>query len=127
VSKVNFQDDSAEVRFDRAARFYDTFNCFIERFASKQRKEILRQATGNILEVGVGTGSSFKDYPPNKQIIAVDISQEMLHRAEEKLKNYNGKIELRREDVQNLSSKTKPLTQYSPRGFSALLQTHLRG
>lgn len=97
--------DYAEVRFDRVARFYDTFNFFVERFASKHRKEILRQARDNILEVGVGTGSSFKDYMPNERIVAVDISQEMLHRAEEKLKNYNGKIELRREDVQNLSFK----------------------
>jgi len=97
--------DQAEARFDRAARFYDTFNFFVERFASKERKEILHQARDNILEVGVGTGSSFKDYPPGKQIVAVDISKEMLRRAEEKLKNYNGKIELRREDVQNLSFK----------------------
>jgi len=93
------------VRFDRVARFYDTFNFIMERFASKHRKEILRQARGNILEVGVGTGSSFKDYPPDEQIVAVDISQEMLRRAEEKLKNFNGKVELRREDVQNLSFK----------------------
>jgi len=75
----------------------------MERFASKHRKEILRQARGNILEVGVGTGSSFKDYPPNERIVAVDISQQMLRRAEEKLRSYSGKIELRREDVQDLS------------------------
>jgi len=97
------QNDPAEVRFDRMARFYDAFNFFMERFASKHRKEILRQARGNILEVGVGTGSSFKDYPPSERIVAVDISQEMLRRAEEKLRSYSGKIELRREDVQNLS------------------------
>jgi len=97
------QNDPAEVRFDRVARFYDAFNFFMERFASKHRKEILRQARGNILEVGVGTGSSFKDYPPNERIVAVDISQEMLRRAEEKLRSYSGKIKLRREDVQNLS------------------------
>jgi len=97
------QNDPAEVRFDRVARFYDAFNFFMERFASKHRKEILRQAKGNILEVGAGTGNSFKDYPPNERIVAVDISQQMLRRAEGKLRSYNGKIELRREDVQNLS------------------------
>jgi len=58
------EKDPGEVRFDRAARFYDTLNAFIERFASKSRREVLRQARGNILEVGVGTRSSFKDYPP---------------------------------------------------------------
>jgi len=97
--------DPSEVLFDNAARFYDVFYFFIEPFASKHRREILRQAGDCVLEVGVGTGSSFKDYPPSRQIIAVDISREMLRRAEEKLKNYNGKIELRQEDVQNLSFK----------------------
>jgi len=87
---------------DWVARFYDTFNFFVERFASRRRKEILRKAKGNILEVGVGTGSSLKDYPLSEQIVAVDVSKEMLRRAEGKLKNYNGQIELCRGDVRNL-------------------------
>jgi len=101
------EKDPGEVRFDRLARFYDTFNLFMERFASKHRKALLRQAKGDILEVGVGTGSSFKDYPLSEQIVAVDISKEMLRRAEKKLRNYDGKIDLRREDVQNLSFKAE--------------------
>jgi len=91
-----------EAPFDRVARFYDALTFFVEWFVSKHRKEILRQAKGNILEVGVGTGSSFKDYPRGKHIVALDISQEMLRRAQEKAKNYSGRIKLRREDVQNL-------------------------
>jgi len=59
----------------------------------------------NVLEVGVGTGNNFKDYTPYKQILAVDISNEMLRRAGEKLKSYDGDIKLRREDVQALSLK----------------------
>jgi len=94
-----------EARYDRVAKFYDAINFFIEWFASKHRKEILRQARGNIVEIGVGTGNSFKDYPPGKHVVAIDISREMLRRAREKLKNYNGNIKLRREDVQNLSFK----------------------
>jgi len=105
MQNIASERDSDESRFDRAARHYDTLIFFVEWFASKHRKEILRQARGNILEVGVGTGSSFKDYPPGKHIMAVDISKEMLRRARGKLKNYNGNIRLRREDVQNLSFK----------------------
>ena len=96
---------STEVRFDWAARFYDTFNFFIERFASRHRKEILRQAEGNILEVGVGTGSSLRDYPPGEKIDGVDLRKEMLRRAEWKRENYNGEIELCRGDVRNLPFK----------------------
>jgi len=99
--------DPAEVCYDRVARFYDTFNFFMEWFASKHRRELLRQARGEILEVGVGTGRSFKDYTPNMNIVAVDISREMLKRAKEKLKNsdYNMNVKLRHEDVQRLSFK----------------------
>jgi len=95
--------DLVEVRYDRVARFYDVLNLFVEGFASTQRREILRQAKGSTLEVGVGTGNSFRDYPPGHRIVAVDISREMLRRAESKLAHYNGRIELRREDAQDLS------------------------
>jgi len=78
MNNFTLKNVSAEVRFDWAARFYDIFNFFIERFASRRRKEILRRAKGNILEVGVGTGSGLRDYPPNGQIVAVDVSKEML-------------------------------------------------
>jgi len=103
MNSSSVKNVSVEVHFDRVARFYDTLNFLVEQFASRYRKEILRQAKGNILEIGVGTGSSLKDYPPNEQIIAVDISQEMLRRAKEKLENYGGKIELCRGDLRNLS------------------------
>jgi len=96
------ETDLVAVRYNRVARFYDALNVFVEWFVSKHRKEILRQVKGRILEVGVGTGSSFKDYPPGKRILAVDISQEMLRRAREKLKNYSGTVKLSREDVQSL-------------------------
>lgn len=91
-----------EARIDRIAGLYDALNAMGEWFFSKQRKEILRLVSGNILEVGVGTGSSFKDYSPSKRILAIDISREMLRRASEKARSYDGRIELRREDVHQL-------------------------
>jgi ubiquinone/menaquinone biosynthesis C-methylase UbiE len=99
------QPDPAGFHFDKVARFYDTLNSIVEVFCSRRRKEILSRARGDILEVGVGTGCSFKDYPPGQHIVAVDTSREMLIRAEEKRKNYSGRIELRKEDIQNLSFK----------------------
>jgi len=105
MQNVGTQKDRVEAGFDRVAGFDDALNFFVEWFISKHRKEILRQARGNVLEVGVGTGSSFEDYPPSRRIMAVDISGEMLRRANEKLKNYNGNIKLRREDVQRLPFK----------------------
>lgn len=95
--------DPLEARYDRVARFYDAFTSFFEWFVSRNRKKLLRHAGSSILEVGVGTGNSFKDYPPGKRIVALDISREMLSRAAVKKKNYEGSVRLRREDVQRLS------------------------
>lgn len=95
--------DPLEARYDHVARFYDAFTSFFEWFVSRNRKKLLSQAGSSILEVGVGTGNSFKDYPPGKRIVAVDISREMLSRATVKKKNYRGSVSLRHEDVQRLS------------------------
>jgi predicted N-acyltransferase len=50
MSNVAIRNLSAEVRYDWLARSYGTFNFFIEQFTSRNRKEILRQGKGNILE-----------------------------------------------------------------------------
>jgi len=76
---------------------------FVEWFVSRNRKALLRRAGTEILEVGVGTGNSFSDYPKGKRIVAVDISREMLNRAKAKIRNYDGSVSLRHEDVHRLS------------------------
>ena len=97
------EKDLVEARYDRVARFYDALMAFVEWFVSRNRRALLRQAGTEILEVGVGTGNSFRDYPKGKRIVAVDISREMLNRAEAKKRYYEGSVSLRREDVQRLS------------------------
>lgn len=94
-----------KMSYDRVAKFYDGFFFGAEWFVSKQRKEVLREAKGVILEVGAGTGSSFKDYPSGKQIIALDSSKGMLRQAEKRMKVYSGKIELYVADTQSLPFK----------------------
>jgi len=105
MSNVESRRDPVEMRFDRVARLYDSLNFLSGRVASRPRQGLLRLAKGVVLEVGVGTGSSFKDYPPHKQVVAVDISREMLRRARGKLKNLDLNVKLRHEDVQHLSFK----------------------
>jgi len=76
MPNLKTETEGIEARIDRIAGFCDALNNMGEWFFSRQRKEILRQAEGGILEVGVGTGNSFKDYPPGKHIVAIDISRE---------------------------------------------------
>ena len=95
-----------EVRaYDRVAKLYDTLAFFVEWFISKHRKEILMSVEGQILEVGVGTGNSFKDYPSYNRIVAIDASSEMLWRAAKKLKRYEGDLELLLADIAYLPFK----------------------
>lgn len=103
MSRAKSRRDLVSFGYDRLARFYDTFSFLVELLVSGHRKEILRLARGSILELGVGTGSSFKDYPLHHRIVAVDVSQEMLRRADEKRTDYDGNVDLRIEDIQNLS------------------------
>jgi len=101
---VKVERDPSEVRYNRNAKFYDFFYYFGEKlYFSRYRRDILRDVKGKTLEVGIGTGKSFKLYPPNMDIVAIDISGEMLRRAVKRAKLYKGKVELRREDVQHLS------------------------
>ena len=88
--------------YDKVANFYDALTSSVEWFVSKNRKKILRLTKGLTLEVGVGTGNSFKDYPIRKQIVAVDVSREMLRRAKNKLKDLGGGVALVLSDIQNL-------------------------
>ncbi len=90
------------ISYDSIARFYDGLTSVIEWFISKQRKEILRHSNGVVLEVGAGTGNSFRNYPPANKVIAVDVSEGMLQLAKKKLETCHCKIELLLADAQKL-------------------------
>jgi ubiquinone/menaquinone biosynthesis C-methylase UbiE len=63
---------------------------------------LLAKMRGTTLIVAAGTGNDFKFFPPNMQVVAIDISPEMLERAARKAPAYAGTIELREMDVCNL-------------------------
>ena len=57
-----------------------------------------------ILEIGVGTGLTLKGYPPTSQVVGVDLSEDMLLRAERKRRAMPGRnITLKQEDAEALS------------------------
>jgi ubiquinone/menaquinone biosynthesis C-methylase UbiE len=69
------------------ARFYDPFMGSMEqRVLGRYRKQLIEPLSGNILEVGSGTGINFKLYPKGCNVIASEPSEHMLKYAEERLK-----------------------------------------
>jgi SAM-dependent methyltransferase len=63
------------------AALYD----FQMRLAQKRfdplRQEVVSQASGRVLELGVGTGLNLRFYPPGTQVFAVEPDPAMLRRA----------------------------------------------
>jgi ubiquinone/menaquinone biosynthesis C-methylase UbiE len=77
---VHFTSREISEKYDRFARWYDLVEGIPDGLGvRKLRRRLLRQASGNVLEVAVGTGKNLPYYPPGCRIMAVDISSEMLN------------------------------------------------
>ena len=88
--------------YDRNAAVYDKILSPVEKTLSKWRKSLLKDAKGNTLEVGVGTGKSFKDYPHGVSITGIDSSENMLKYARKRAKGYANIEKLMVMDAENL-------------------------
>ena len=62
-----------------------------EKLEHEWRKELLSQANGDVLEIGVGVGDNFKYYPAGVNITATDMSARIIEqaRAEAKTRGVN--------------------------------------
>ncbi len=66
-------------KYNHFARWFDLVEGVLDLLGvRKLRKRLLRQASGQVLEVAVGTGKNLRHYPDGCQIIAVDVSSKML-------------------------------------------------
>lgn len=88
--------DSVKQAYRRYARYYDLVFGLIFHPGRKTAIEHLHCRKGDrILEVGVGTGLSLGLYPKNVHVVGIDLSKEMLVRAEERVE---------REDLKQVES-----------------------
>ena len=101
------------------APLYD--KTFAKFFYSRERtviKDLNLPADAEILEVGVGTGTSLPAYPRNCHVIGVDQAPLMLARAREKIaQNHWGHLEVREMDALNLA--------YSDNVFDYVMAFHV--
>ncbi len=96
--------ETARRRYDRVARTYDLEQALPDRFGLGRLRKSLwsRVGPGEILEVGVGTGRNFRHYPPRIRVTAIDLSPEMLRRADARARREHAGVDLRLMDVQKL-------------------------
>lgn len=77
---VTFTSQEISQKYNRVARWYDWIEGIPDLLGVRRlRRQLLRQASGRILEIAVGTGTNLHYYPEGSQIVAVDVSREMLN------------------------------------------------
>jgi len=89
--------------YDRLAPRYDRREAVVEWLLRGHRRRLLRRARGRVLEVGIGTGRNLPYYPPGCRITGIDLSPEMLRRAEERAARLGRDVTLLPMDAEELS------------------------
>ncbi len=94
---------STRRRYDRVAPVYDVLEALPERRMRRWRRDLWTLVEGpRVLEVGVGTGNSFADYPAAARVTAIDISEKMLDRARRRAAKLDTDVRLLAADAQRL-------------------------
>ncbi|MFI7523772.1 class I SAM-dependent methyltransferase [Micromonospora globbae] len=89
-------DESQRRHWDRHARTYDRQMSFVERrFLRDTRAWVCRQATGDTLEVAIGTGRNLPYYPENIRLTGIELSPVMLDIARQRATALERDVDLR--------------------------------
>jgi len=88
--------DKHAPNYDRQMRFFD------RHLFGDTRTWVCQQASGNVLEVAVGTGLNLGCYPDHIRLTGVDFSPAMLERARDRARKLGRTVELRAGDAHAL-------------------------
>jgi ubiquinone/menaquinone biosynthesis C-methylase UbiE len=89
--------------WDNKSRSYDREMRFFERVLfGDSRDWACSQASGDVLEVAVGTGLNFAAYPPDVRLTGIDLSEQMLEIARTRARELGREVELREGDAHAL-------------------------
>ncbi len=89
--------------YNLLSSFYDKLFFVLKPGHSQAGRYLTNEKTKQVLEVGVGTGLTFEHYAAGTNITAVDLSQGMLSKAEQKVADFPQlKIQLQVMDAQKL-------------------------
>lgn len=77
--------------WDIRAGFYDVCEGSDVR-RGPHKAALFQDMRGKVLFVALGTGLDVKHFPPGQDIVAIDISERMLRRAEHRCKQYRGSL-----------------------------------
>ncbi len=91
-------------KYNRLARWYNILNALPEVLVvRKLRRRLLRHASGQVLEIAVGTGRNVRHYPQTCQITGVDFSPAMLEVARKEARRLGVKTRFLVMDAESLA------------------------
>jgi ubiquinone/menaquinone biosynthesis C-methylase UbiE len=100
----NTRQEEIRRKYNQFARWYDLVEGVPEVCGISQlRRELLRRASGQVLEVAVGTGKNLRYYPKSCQIISLDLSPAMLAKARKRADRLGLNVTLREMDAETLA------------------------
>ncbi|MCC6563530.1 class I SAM-dependent methyltransferase [Candidatus Uhrbacteria bacterium] len=76
--------ESVELRYDALGGDYDRITGPLEWLTAKMRQQTLAHASGEVLEVGVGSGKNLAYYRPDCRVVGIDMSRGQLELAEKR-------------------------------------------
>ena len=95
--------EHARRTYDRIAGEYDAYVGYAERYLlGEGRHWVCRQALGDVLEIGVGTGRNLPYYPGHVRLTGIDLNPAMLDIARRRAADLGREVELRLGDAQAL-------------------------
>jgi ubiquinone/menaquinone biosynthesis C-methylase UbiE len=90
-------------KWDRAAASFDLMSSRGPEWRwSPAKRAFFSPMEGRILFLAVGTGLDIQFFPPDREIVGIDISPKMLEIARSRAEAYPGKLTLREMDVHDL-------------------------
>lgn len=102
--KTNRKNELLQKKYNITAFFYDILDYPWERRYRKWRPTLVGDLRGKVLEAGVGTGRNLPFYHPQAEVLGIELSEHMLHKAEKRKRKSCCEIELINEDATVMSS-----------------------
>lgn len=104
LMKSRDQNLYLQKKYNVTAYFYDILDYPWERIYRKWRPKLVGDLRGKILEVGVGTGRNLETYLEDVELVGIELSKQMLSKAEKRVKKARCKVRLIHEDATAMQS-----------------------
>jgi SAM-dependent methyltransferase len=101
IEKVR-QSSGSPTGWWNSPRLYDALESAGSKRRAAAQKELFQAMDGKVLFAAAGTGLNFANFPPGKDIVAIDLSREMLDAAQPRAKCYQGCLCLQEADLEQL-------------------------